>query len=425
MPKLPRLPKKFRFRHGIVQGTGELVVDGQRLVGTFELRWNPAEHRPISFRFAVDDGPIEWLMRRAFNPEFGTVSVFTGQTDAGMAWTAVDVNVVGSHVSSSDPPTLDLTAGQVDIGPQHPTTRIDCFLPNMKLIGNEVSRVSRRRRVWHRRDRTRFELATPIGQARIALKSRIPNGGRVKEPRSTELSAVLSVRTERHAIDQLSAIARDLAWLIGFASGTSTTPLLVFVWSERSIEAVRFLDQYHTRSSHAEPLFPAVQPASLKSFLEQAYPRWTHLMQHATPIGRERKAAGPVMREVLSAYLESLTYPPFPMPVYLVAYAFEALLQSDLFEPASGEFAIGVVRDELYASFSEWAFRASKLMSMHAPELGTEFEKAIGNKFKDVMRRSLANSLRGIAKAIRCAISTTMDPSFRESTGSRDTWRFL
>lgn len=27
MPKLPRLPKKFGFRRGIVQGTGRLVVD--------------------------------------------------------------------------------------------------------------------------------------------------------------------------------------------------------------------------------------------------------------------------------------------------------------------------------------------------------------------------------------------------------------
>lgn len=389
----PSLLNKFGFRRGSVAGARELMVDGHRFVGRFTLTWEPARYRPISVRFQVEDGTNDRFLRAAMAMDNDRVASLTGRSDLGISCTAVGMIIVGT---SDNPPTLDFVARQIVIGEERATTRIDCFLPNIELRGTEVSHVRRRGREPWRLNRTTLDLQTPVGRAHLVLSSRLKDVRPLLSRQSTVLSAVLSLRAKRHSVDRLLEVADDLAWLLGFATGGATAPLLVAAWSGRSIGSVRMLEQVYSRSRGADSLFPRTQPAALKSFLEQAYPRWNHLMHHAEPVGEGRKAAGPVMREVIAFYLESLATPSLPIPAYLVAYAFEALLQSDLFESTTSEFAVGVLKDELRLSFNEWVREAASRISDYSRERSKEFVKAQDNMFKNVMRRSFAFSLRAL-----------------------------
>jgi hypothetical protein len=239
----------------------------------------------------------------------------------------------------------------------------------------------------------------------------------------------MTLAAPSHDREAAQILAIELCWLLSFATGRSVFgPLLAVHRQGRKVIGISFHAPYFETREPLLPLVPVQHPCELIELLAQTYPRWHHLMQHATPLG-EKKSASDALREAMAAYLSSLSLPPFPIPFYEVAYAFEVLINSDLFVGTEDQYAVDDVRQQLFASFHSWAETAAALLESDSPGRARQFRNSTKNMFNNLMRRSFVVSIKALldqynvpyrGKDVRRLVKARNDSvhgSFSSSTG--------
>lgn len=348
--------RQLRANGQLRDGAGRVVGEGE-----FEVVRRPLDAPRSIFATFWPHRQVAWQWNAGTVADSSLVGMTAAGTSVELRWLTLDGGTVGSHRD----PSLNFIANELRVGEATDPTRVTFLLPNFLFIGRWRNVSRRKNELRLRTNRFTVRLDAPSGPVTVAFQQvsdRQELESRLRERGGVVVTATATVRRVDGGMIVYDGARRTMdtvCALLALARGRNVDFVASRLYTGRALSACHFVHSRAHRWRAATPLISQDDPKALPQFLEQCYPAYrdrAEVSPEQVDWKDDVKPAAQAIREALDLYTEALQFRPLPAPVYAVAYAFEAMVNSELM-PREGEW-YGLSRMDIKRagkSFRDWA----------------------------------------------------------------------